>query len=379
MQPTNNSKNYDVIIIGAGPAGCACALALKNTGLRVALFDKQEFPRDKICGDAIPGRAFKVLREMDPAYEDAFKRFPKKCLIRKTQLNYNGRMLERSWVMEAFTCARIDFDNFMLSLVKEAQNVDIFTPLAVKEVAIKQEGVYVTDAATGLYYTAKVVVGADGAHSVVVKDLTATKMDRRHHVASVRAYYKNVLSTQDDKTEIFFHKKFFPGYFWVFPLPGNLVNAGFGMLSSDVAGKKINIKDAFYEFIGSPALSKRFEHAQQAGKLEGFGLPLGSRRVPVSGERFLLAGDAASLIDPASGDGIGNAVLSGKLAADQIIRSFGLNDFSPECMKQYEVKLFKAIGSELRSNARLARYGSKMPFLLDMAFIMGKSTAVPGK
>lgn len=374
MQQTDNSRNYDVIIIGAGPAGCACALSLKDTGLRVALFDKQDFPRDKVCGDAIPGRTFKVMEEIVPGYEDAFKRFPKKYLIRKTQLNYNRKMLEHSWVRESYTCARIDFDHFMFSQVKETQRADIFTRLAVKKVSLKHDGISVTDGANGLGYTAKVIVGADGAQSVVAKDLANRKMDRRHYVASVRAYYKNVLYTEENKTEIFFHKKFFPGYFWVFPLPGNLVNAGFGMLSSAIAGKKMNIKDAFYEFIdGSPSLKKRFEHAQQMGTLEGYGLPLGSRRVPVSGERFLLAGDAASLIDPLSGEGIRNAVLSGKLAADQIVRSFAKNDFSAAWMKQYETALFKILGGELRRNARILRCCSKMPFLLDMAFMMGKT------
>lgn len=373
MQQTNNRKDYDVIIIGAGPAGCACALSLKDTGLRVALFDKQDFPRDKVCGDAIPGRTFKVLGEIVPGYKDAFKQFPKKYLIRKTQLNYNGKMLQHSWVREAYTCARIDFDHFMFSLVKETQSADIFTGLTIKEIALKHDGVSVGDGINGHCYTAKVIIGADGAYSVVAKELTNRKMDRRHYVASVRAYYKNVLYTEDDKTEIFLHKKFFPGYFWVFPLPGNLVNAGFGMLSSEVASKKLNVKDAFYEFIRSPALSKRFERAQQAGNLEGHGLPLGSRRVPISGERFLLAGDAASLIDPISGDGIGNAVLSGKLAADQIVRSFGKNDFSAPEMAQYETTLFKVLGKELKRNARIAHYCSKMPFLLDMAFMIGKS------
>jgi flavin-dependent dehydrogenase len=61
MQPQNETIKYDVVIIGAGPAGCACALTLKDSGLKVAMLEKASFPRDKVCGDAIPGRAIKTL------------------------------------------------------------------------------------------------------------------------------------------------------------------------------------------------------------------------------------------------------------------------------------------------------------------------------
>ena len=78
MAHNGEIMEYDVAIIGAGPAGCACALALKDAGCKVALLDKQSFPRDKICGDAIPGRAVKTLKSIDPAFEAAFRAFPEK-------------------------------------------------------------------------------------------------------------------------------------------------------------------------------------------------------------------------------------------------------------------------------------------------------------
>ena len=373
MEQGTSNKEYDVIIAGAGPAGCACALSLKDAGLRVALFDKQNFPRDKVCGDAIPGRAIQVLKNIFPEYEDAFRQFPKKYLIRKTQLHYNGRVLERAWLKDAYTCTRMDFDNFLLTLVKGAKTIDVFTGATIKEVNVNPDGVTVKDVVGKLSYSSSVIVGCDGAQSVVAKNLAGKKLDRKHTVASVRAYYSNVVLTETDRNEVFVNKDFFPGYFWIFPLPGNMVNAGFGMLASDIALKKINIKEAFYEFIThTPALSVKFAHAKQAGDLEGFGLPLGSKRITVAGDRFLLTGDAASLIDPVSGAGIDNAMLSGKMAAEQVIRSFQKNDFSSDHMKQYETALFNTIGKGLRNNSRILRLGSKWPFLLDVAFWMGK-------
>src|SRR5262245_20317142 len=75
---SQNSDQYDVIIVGAGPAGCACAMALRNSGLRVALIEKHQFPRDKVCGDAIPGRAIKFLHEIDPQFAVRLAAFTEK-------------------------------------------------------------------------------------------------------------------------------------------------------------------------------------------------------------------------------------------------------------------------------------------------------------
>ena len=118
------------------------------------------------------------------------------------------------------------------------------------------------------------------------------------------ACYSNVFHTGETTAEIYFDKRFFPIYLWVFPLPGNLANVGFSMLSGEIAKRKINLRKAFYGFIEqSPELKRKFKDAVQVSPPEGFGLPLGSKVPVISGERFMLAGDAASLIDPITGEG----------------------------------------------------------------------------
>src|SRR6185437_2819570 len=115
MQEPNDVLKYDVVIIGAGPAGCTCALALKDAGLKVALLDKQDFPRDKVCGDAIPGRAVKTLKSISPLFEAAFRKFHGKLETKQTVLYYKGQEITFDWVGEAYTCARMEFDNFLFS------------------------------------------------------------------------------------------------------------------------------------------------------------------------------------------------------------------------------------------------------------------------
>jgi menaquinone-9 beta-reductase len=374
MHQTGNVNTYDVVIIGAGPAGCACALALKDAGLKVALIEKQSFPRDKVCGDAIPGRAIKTLKNIDLAFEAAFKAFSRKCETKRTTLHYKCQAITFNWVLDAYTCSRMEFDNFLFSLVKENAATHICTNTSPDSIVTKADGITIMLNNGETTINTKILIGADGAHSVVAKQLTNHTLDRDHHVGSVRAYYSNISALDSNNIEVYFEKSFLPSYLWVFPLPDNTANVGFGMLSSEIAKRKINIKQAFYDFIEhTPALKNSFKGATQIGPLEGFGLPLGSKVGQLSGSNFMLTGDAASLIDPISGDGIGNAMLSGKLAAEQAIRCFKENNFTGAFMQGYDNALLAVLGRELKTRYRAQRTLSSMPFLLDVVFLASKN------
>ena len=340
----------------------------------MALIDKSAFPRDKVCGDAIPGRAIKTLRQINPDYETAFKGFAHKLDTKKTALCYRGRSMTFSWVGQAYTCARIHFDDFLFDLVTKNTDTHIITnalpgPLSVANSTISFP---IKDSEQTIH--AKLLIGADGAQSPTAKQLAGRTLNRHHHVGSVRAYYSNVGGMCDDTTEIYFDKQFLPSYLWIFPLPDNKANVGFGMLSSEIAKRKINLRKAFYEFIDrNPALKHKFSNAQQVSDLEGFGLPLGSNINTISGDRFMLIGDAASLRDPISGDGIGNAMLSGKLAAQQAAKCFKSSDFTALHMHEYDATLKSAIGKELKTRYRAQQILSTYPALLDIAFFAGSN------
>jgi flavin-dependent dehydrogenase len=155
------------------------------------------------------------------------------------------------------------------------------------------------------------------------------------------------------------------------------VNAGMGILSDIVVQKKINVKTAFYDFIErSPVLKEKFRNAQPMETLKGCGLPMGSRWVNMYGDHFLLVGDAASLIDPVSGDGIGNAVLSGKLAAEQVMQCFAANNFSAAFLKSYNDKLYRAAGADMKRKATVLKTMARMPFLFGFSFIAGQNRII---
>lgn len=370
----NGIYSYDIIICGAGPAGTACALALGHSGLRVALIDKATFPRDKVCGDAIPGRAIKNLHKIDPKIAEDFRKHAPALITKRTALYYKGRQISFNWVGEAYTCARMNFDNFLFTQVAGAGKTDIHTGVSISAVSKINDG-YTLSSKDGTIFNCRFLVGADGANSVTAKALAQRTIDRDNHVGSVRAYYSNITGLDPNTTEVYFDRKYLPSYLWVFPLPNNTANVGFGMLSAEIAKRRVDLKKVFYEFIEStPTLRHRLGNATQTSPLEGFGLPLGAKKLTISGDGFILIGDAASLIDPISGDGIGNAILSGRLAAEQAIQCFRQNNFSASFISNYDAQLNAAIGSELRTHYHARRILARTPFLLDATFIACRTT-----
>lgn len=365
------------MIIGAGPGGCSAALALRDAGLNVAIIDKSDFPRDKVCGELMHRKAVETLTSILPGFEKEFKQFDKTLVLKRTKVHYKGKTLTFDWVNESYTCPRFDLDNFMLAEVKHRTKTSVFTSTVPDKITITPDGVTVTIKNSEDVFTGKLIIGADGANSTVAKQLTTKVIKRDHYLGAVRAYYRNVKDTDELTSEVFFSPKYGLNYLWVFPVKGGVCNVGFGLLSSHISENKINLKEAFYDYFKQDAeLVEKFAEAEQVTPLEGFGVPLGSSIGTVSGERFILIGDAASLSNPLSGTGMGNAVLSGKIAADQVIRCAQQNDYSEAFMTHYNNDLQKAIVDGLLSSYKAQRTLSKLPFLMDLVFLLGKNKRI---
>ena len=146
-----------------------------------------------------------------------------------------------------------------------------------------------------------------------------------------------------------------------------MANVGVGILSSVVRNKKINLREQMLKAIEhNPTISQRFKNAKLHGKIQGWGLPMGMERMPVSGERFMLVGDAASRIDPFSGEGIGNALYSGMVAANAAIEALEKDKFDAASLyNTYDNPLYKRLGDELRISAAMQRM-CRYPWLFNM-------------
>ncbi len=369
---------YDVIIVGAGPAGCLCALNLASSNLRVALLDKSVFPRDKICGDALSGNVTFELNRLSKDLLNSFDRFSLKLGTKGVRFyapnadSLDVALPNSKYGLKdpGFISKRLDFDHFLLNEVKKASTIELFEGCELKDIGKDADGLYVNTKKKR--FRTKLVVGADGAHSRVAKSMGLYELDKKHHSAGLRIYYKGVKGFGEGQLiELHFYKEMLPGYLWVFPLPDGYANVGIGMLSDKVSKKKVNLQGLMERTLAEhPNLKQRFELASPVEKPKGFGLPLGSKKRKISAERVLLCGDAASLIDPFTGEGIGNAMTSGRIAAYHILEAFEKGDFSENFMKAYDRKIYRKMGAELRIShimQKLLRFPRLFDFVVKKA------------
>ncbi|MFN3939864.1 MAG: NAD(P)/FAD-dependent oxidoreductase, partial [Chitinophagales bacterium] len=333
------------------------------------LIDKATFPRDKICGDALSGKVVEVLNRLDRNI------IPQLSMDKNTldcwgvtfvapnleELSIPFKMDYASnkdrQLAPGFISKRIDFDNFLVDLVKQKQTIQLIEGNGIASFEKTKSGytLYTADKKYAIH--TRLVIAADGAHSQFAKQEGGIIVERNHYCAGVRAYYKNVSGINEGNfIELHFLKDFLPGYFWIFPLADNTFNIGLGMRSDVVSKRKINLKQKLTEVIDKyPSLKERFALYEIIDDVNGYGLPLGSKKRKISGDHYMLVGDAASLIDPFTGEGIGNAVMSGMCAAAQAQLCLSANNFSAACMQEYDTVVYRRLWHELKLSYQMQR------------------------
>lgn len=369
-------KHYDVLIIGAGPAGSTCATMLAQQGFSVGLVDKSGFPRDKVCGDALSLDVVNQLPKVSPDLASEFHQLSTKMPSYGVTIGApNEKTVQVPFYYQGepdcgYLLPRYDFDNLLYQHAARYDAVDSFLESPVTHIAQSADGVQVSTRHEELRGTA--IVGADGANSVVNRYLGTNTMERSAHSAGLRVYYEGVQHFSEGQyIELYFFKDILPGYLWVFPLTNNRANVGIGVLSSAINRHKLNLKAKIHELLTEhPSLKDRFANARALEKPKGMGLPLGSKERQLSGAHFLLTGDAAGLIDPFSGEGIGNAIRSGRTAANRLAEAFREQDFSATFLRQYDQRIYGQMKKEFKVSHTIQRL-SAYPWIFN--FVTNKA------
>ncbi len=377
-----------VIIIGAGPAGAGTSFFLTKEGIPHIVIEKEIFPRDKVCGDACSGKTALVINRANPEWlteilgnEQSF--LPSWGI---TFVAPNGKALDipfspnrtKETKAPGFTTPRLILDNFLFQKMPSPY-CSIYQSASVISIDESGGNVTVQMVHEGVQYeiSAPVIVGADGDKSMVRKKYLNEHAAPKTYAVGLRAYYEGVSGLHNDNfIELHFLPEMLPGYLWIFPLPNGMANVGVGILSERIREKKINLREQMlYAIKNNPQIAPRFANAKLVNKIQGWGLPLAMERQPLSGNNFILTGDAACLIDPFSGEGIGNALYSGMLAAMAIKEAKTANDFSAAFLKRaYDDVVYKRLGEELKISATLQRL-CKYPWLFN--FVVNKAYKSP--
>jgi geranylgeranyl reductase family protein len=354
------APEFDVIVVGAGPAGGSAALRLASTGCRVLLLEKEKLPRYKACGGALVGRALAVLP------------FPAQEL---------GGVFERR-----VSCLRLTLDlgapltvehrSPVLALAMRSLLDDAIVRRAVAAGAVLREGVAVQAVlelknqvrceTTAGSFAASYLIGADGVTGVVASFIRPYEVPRGGVALEGELSLKEDARLDDYVARADFDFNVLPrGYGWVFPKADHL-SVGVFTLHERLPQVKRHF-DSYLERKGLAASTARLS-------VRGHMIPIAPRRAPLHSTRILLAGDAAGLADPLTGEGISYALRSGHMAAEAVLAALGTPGGS---LNSYTTRLEAELLPELRLAVRLARLLYTAPGFC-YSFLAGRP-ALPGK
>jgi geranylgeranyl reductase family protein len=351
-----------VCIIGAGPAGATTSLFLCKMKIPHVIVDAAVFPRDKVCGDALDLKVMRVLNQLDGNVvqnevlnNDNFEKAYGATVIVSKKKQYSLHIQhDKNNPLNYpffFVSKRAYFDNFLVNKIDRAY-ADVRLGTKVKKLERQGDGwiIRTSNGSEEILIHANLIVGADGDHSTVLRRLGERKIDRQHYCGALRQYWKGISGMNSgNHLEIYLPKSLPLGYLWMFPLPNGEANVGCGLVSDLIAKRSVDLKKVFHELVhNDPEISHRFANATALEKPVGWGLPYASMRRQSSGEGYLLVGDAAAMICPTTGEGVGPGMMSGYIAAHFIARAIKQNRFDKSMFENYDREIYKRLEGDIK-------------------------------
>ena len=370
----NNKEIFDVLIVGAGPSGSNTAISYKNLNpdLKVGLIDKAVFPRDKSCGDAI-----------GPGVINALKRFNNEHILDNepevisTSLfgpdnigiqNYIPKVKNKDDSV-VYVIPRYELDNRIFNIAKDLNVTSLEDTRYINYKNIEDEQVLKVEIETSSkekkFIFTKLLVGADGANSRVRKSLNLKQNSDLHKAIAIRAYINspNYLEIFKERTLMFeINVSALKGYAWAFPSKDDLINIGIGMPLNLFKKDDMDINKMLDSFITT--LESKGVVVNNLRMEKSYMLPFASSRPKLSHDKIALVGDAGSMINPMSGEGIFYGMEAGYLLAKETFSSFNSQNENElnQNLKKYEKKLNQRFGKHFLS-CTLARFILQSPFM----------------
>ena len=347
------SETRDVLVVGGGPAGAACAYWLAEAGHDVLLLEKKRYPREKTCGDGLTPRAVKELEAIGLA--DSLAEHHRFDGLRSIAF---GRTLELKWPSHpdfpsyGYVITRKDLDHMVAERAVKSgatlwQESEAIAPVVENGLV---RGATVKRKETGgaeVEVRARYVVVADGSLSRFGRALGTTRNRAFPQGMAIRGYY---VSPRHDEPWIESHLdvrdkhgNVLPGYGWIFPVGDGRVNVGVGLLSTFNQWKSVNTSHLMDAFVDWAPKSWELSPETSCGPPTGGRLPMSLSVGPRVGPTWLVVGDAGGAINPFNGEGIAYAYETGRMAADALdtaIRSgdgLALRGYEDRLNTEYEL------------------------------------------
>lgn len=341
------STEVDVAIVGGGPSGAAAAHLLASRGHSVIVCEKKAFPREKTCGDGLTPRAVKMLDAMGLGAElRTWER------VKGLRVHAAGRTLALEWpelddfadfglVKPRRELDQIVLDNAEAAGAKVLYETQVVEPLwgdgMVQGVVAKRDGEIET-------IRSKWVVCAEGSATKFSRLLGRERDTDFPMGLAIRQYFRSPMEHSgwfEAYLEVRSGPKALPGYGWVFPVGDGTVNAGVGLLSSYGDWRSVNLHHLQKNFVSILPAEWEVNMDTVCSKPRAGRLFMGASVWPPHGPGFLLAGDAAGMINPCNGEGIAYGYETGRMAArhlDEALRdgaSASLDGYTRELEATY--------------------------------------------
>ncbi|MCG8571010.1 MAG: NAD(P)/FAD-dependent oxidoreductase [Spirochaetes bacterium] len=292
-------KEFEVIIVGGGPAGTQAAYELVRNGISTVILDKADFPRQKLCAGWITPQVFKQLGIYPSQYPHSLKEFQ--------YLSYQVFSFKLPVHTRQYAIIRTEFDQWMLKrcqapIIKhEVKNIEY------------QNGQYIIDQ----QFKANFLIGAGGTNCPVYRIIFQQNYprDKKKQIVCLETEFQ--YEVQDDRCYLWFFQNKLPGYSWYVPKTGNILNLGIGGYAEKMQRKGLNIKSLWRSFVYQLKKKKLINDIELQPK--GYHYYLRNSQSQSRLENAFLIGDALGLATKDMGEGIGPAIESARLAAQAIV------------------------------------------------------------
>ena len=346
MTPNAQTRETDVLVIGAGPAGAAAGFWCATRGLDTVVLEKKHFPREKTCGDGLTPRAVKQLNDM--GLGESLSQFHRYDGLRATA---HGKALELHWPshpiypQHGYVVRRRELDQMVAFNAQRAgatllQGHEATTPILENGRLV---GATVNDKDNGTTFDvrAKYVVIADGANSRFGRALGTSRTREWPYGTAIRTYWESprhaepwIESALDVKDR---NGKSMPGYGWIFPVGDGTINIGVGLLSTFKNFTSVNTTHLLDSYAHMVADSWGINPDTPECKATSGKIPMGGSVGPKVGQGYLVVGDAAGSVNPFNGEGIDYAYETSRMAAEVLHEAITLND--PRALGRYQLML----------------------------------------